>query len=287
MATLREIKRRAKSVKNISQITSAMQMVAASKMKKAQDKATRFMPYAQKIAEAVGDLSTGVDSNLHSLLSKGNPESNRELILLISTNKGLCGGLNSSLFRAIKQWYPDLKKHESITVGKKGQSFVRSNQLQLIADFSDGAPADNVVALSQYAVEGFLAGNYSKVVVAYNKFVNSFTQEPTKLDLLPIAKFETDQAKSDEDDAFFDFLIEPSPLEVLNALLPEYIENIIRAAALSAEASEYSARMMAMKNATDNAEELQSDLTLEYNKMRQSEITTSLQDMVTARMAVV
>jgi len=287
MATLREIKRRAKSVKNISQITSAMQMVAASKMKKAQDKATKFMPYAQKIAEAVGDLSTGVDSNLLNLLSKGNADSNRDLIMLISTNKGLCGGLNSSLFRAMKQWYPDLKKHESITVGKKGQSFVRSGKSQLVADFSDGAPADNVTALSTYAVKGFLEGNYSKVVVVYNKFVNSFTQEPTKIDLLPIAPIKTEKVEDGFEEFFADFLIEPSPLEVLNALLPEYIENIIRAAALSAEASEYSARMMAMKNATDNAEELQGDLTLEYNKMRQSEITTSLQDMVTARMTVV
>src|SRR3989344_330126 len=286
MATLREIKRRVKSVKNISQITSAMQMVAASKMKKAQQKATEFEPYAQRISEAVKELASGIDSNLHSLLSTGNQEAS-ELILLISTNKGLCGGLNSSLFRAIKKWYPNLGRNDYVTVGKKGQSFVRSNKAKLVADFSDGSPIDNVSALARYGVEGFLKGEYSKIVVVYNKFINSFTQEPTCLELLPITSLGEVKEKAENENKFADFLVEPNPVKVLEALLPEYIENIIRAATLSAEASEYSARMMAMKNATDNADELQVDLTLEYNKMRQSEITTSLQDMITARMTTV
>ena len=286
MATLREIKRRVKSVKNISQITSAMQMVAASKMKKAQQKATGFEPYAQRISEAVKELASGVDSDLHSLLSTGNPEA-RELVIIISTNKGLCGGCNSGLFRAVKKWYLILDKNESVTVGKKGQSFVRSNRAKLVADFSDGSPINSVSALAHYGVEGFLRGDYSKIVVVYNKFVNSFTQEPTRFELLPITSLGEIKERLADENKFADFLVEPNPVKVLDALLPEYVENIIRAATLSAEASEYSARMMAMKNATDNADELQVNLTLEYNKMRQSEITTSLQDMITARMTTV
>ncbi|NCN58785.1 ATP synthase F1 subunit gamma [Candidatus Roizmanbacteria bacterium CG22_combo_CG10-13_8_21_14_all_38_20] len=286
MATLREIKRRVKSVKNISQITSAMQMVAASKMKKAQQKATGFEPYAQRISEAVKELASGVDSDLHSLLSTGNPEA-RELVIIISTNKGLCGGLNSGLFRAVKKWYLNLDKNECVTVGKKGQSFVRSNRAKLVADFSDGSPINSVSALAHYGVEGFLRGDYSKIVVVYNKFVNSFTQEPTRFELLPITSLGEIKERLADENKFADFLVEPNPVKVLDALLPEYVENIIRAATLSAEASEYSARMMAMKNATDNADELQVNLTLEYNKMRQSEITTSLQDMITARMTTV
>lgn len=285
MATLREIKRRTKSVKNISQITSAMQMVAASKMKKAQDKAIGFAPYARKISEAVSDLAMGVDSSLHNLLSHGNPQKG-ELILLISTNKGLCGGLNSGLFRAVKMWYQDLKKNEVITIGKKGQNFVRVSGSNLIADFSEGLPLDSIGAVSNYCVKGFLDGNYSKVAIVYNRFVNSITQKPTRLELLPIPKVLVDESSKKEEDRLSDFLIEPDPVQVLDALLPEYIENIIRSATLSAQASEFSARMIAMKNATDNADELRQVLTLEYNKLRQSEITTSLQDMITARMAV-
>lgn len=284
MATLREIRRRVKSVKNISQITSAMQMVAASKMRRAQEKTQKFKPYALKIAQLTRELSLGVDSILHELLQEGNPEGKR-LIILITTDKGLCGGLNSNLFRQLKRWYPDLRNLECITVGKKGRGFVRLNNLALVADFS-GTPLVHIVsAVTTLVVENFLAGMYLVVEIIFNRFVTSFEQQPTRWPILPISEVKAGEEKEVKV-SLADFLIEPSAREVLEALIPEYLENQIRDAALSAEASEYSARMVAMKNATENAQNLVADLTLEFNKLRQNEITMSIADMVTARIAV-
>lgn len=295
VATLREIKRRVRSVKNISQITSAMQMVAASKMRAAQLQAQSFRPYAEKIAQVVRRLAQGVDTKLHALLRKGDSQG-KKLLILISTDKGLCGGLNSSLFRQIHTWYPDTSKLECITVGKKGRGFIRNVRGNLVADFSGLRPFRVVSAVAELAIKGFLSGNFSEVELVYSRFISSFRQEPTRWKILPLstldeARYSTvsDQAETDTihpKEQSVEFLIEPSAREVLDWLLPEYIENQILAAAYSAEASEFSARMIAMKSATDNAKVLVSDLTLEYNQLRQMEITMAIQDMVTARMGV-
>jgi F-type H+-transporting ATPase subunit gamma len=279
--TLKEIKNRAKSVKNISKITNAMQMVAASKMRKAQKRTEEYTPYGEKIAEITRELTSGVDKSDHKLLLTGNP-AGKDLLILISTDKGLCGALNSNLFRQINKWYPELGEKECITVGKKGAGFIRLSKTGLSADFSGKPPTDSVSALGAYAVEGFLTGKYSSITLIFNRFISSFEQKPTRLKVLPIEKIEAEETENISSD----FLIEPSTKAVLEALLPEYIENLIRDAALSAEASEFSARMIAMKNATENANNLESDLTLEYNKLRQMEVTSSIQDIVTARMAI-
>ena len=280
--TLKQIKDRAKSVKNISQITNAMQMVAASKMRKAQKRTQEYEPYGKKIADITKELSTKVDKTAHKLLQQGNPDGKR-LLILISTNKGLCGGLNSNLFRQINKWYPDIKNTECVTVGKKGAGFARSCDAGLVADFSNKSPANVVSAVATYAVDSFLENKISSVEVVFNRFVSSFEQKPTKIQVLPISEFTKDPSQSKSN---LNSLIEPSTREVLKSLLPEYIENLIRDTALSAEASEFSARMIAMKNATENAKNLEADLTLEYNKIRQMEVTSSIQDIVTARMAI-
>ena len=288
MANLRQIKRRIKSAKNIAQITRAMEMVAASKMKKAQNDAIMGKPYAEKIYQAVSDLSANIDKTVHPLLSEGN-ENGKKLVVLITTNKGLCGGLNTSLLRTFDKWASLMENLEAVILGKKGQSYIVRSKAGLIADFSSDVPWRNIIpAINKICVEGFIKGTYREVYLVYNTFFTVMKQIPTIKRILPITALEkTDSdASSKKRINFREFLIEPSINEVLENLLPHYIENQIRTAVLEAEASEHSARMIAMKNATDAALDLMDSLTLMYNRARQEKITFEIADMVTARMAV-
>src|SRR3989338_551324 len=288
MANLRQIKRRIKSAKNIAKITRAMEMVAASKMKKAQNDAIMGKPYAEKIYQAVSDLSANIDKTVHTLLSEGN-ENGKKLVVLITTNKGLCGGLNTSLLRTFDKWISGMENLEAVILGKKGQSYIVRSKAGLIADFSADVPWRNIIpAINKICVEGFIKGTYREVYLVYNTFFTVMEQIPTIKRILPITALE----KTDSDinpkkrTNFREFLIEPSINEVLENLLPHYIENQIRTAVLEAEASEHSARMIAMKNATDAALDLMDSLTLMYNRARQEKIAFEIADMVTARMAV-
>lgn len=284
MSNIRQIRRRIKSVQNITQITRAMEMVAASKMKKAQDKAVLGKPYAEKIYQATKELADHTEKKFHPLLSLGNPEG-KLLAVLISTNKGLCGGLNTNLFRLINQWLTSEKNIDFVTLGKKGENFVVRSGQNLVADFSQKTPfTENVAALTSFLVDGFIKETYREIYLVYNTFLTAFRQIPTKKVILPIISFTTTEEVQEE--SFPEFLVEPGITDVLENLLPHYLENQIRAAILEAEASEHSARMMAMKNATEAASDLISDLTLIYNKVRQEKITSEIADMVTARMAV-
>ncbi len=287
MANIRLVKRRIKSAKNISQITRAMQMVAASKMRKAQERALAGKPYAEKIAEMVRELvpRTGVDQ--HPLLRHGNPQG-KPLIILISTNKGLAGGLNTALFRLMTKWFTTEPSLDVITFGKKGQQYIVRTGKSLIADFSPMVPfTQHVASVAKLAVEGFIEGKYKKVYLVFNTFVSALKQQPTRRIILPMDADEGElQAETPTENDTREFLIEPSAREVLNALLPHYVENQIRSAMLEADASEHSARMMAMKNATDAASDLVDGLTLIYNKARQEKITNEIADIVTARLAV-
>ena len=284
MASIRILKNRIKSAKNISQITKAMEMVAASKMKKAQNLALSGKLYAQKIADMVIELASRTDVSQHPLLKKPETLHGKRLIVLISSNKGLCGGLNTNLFRMFLKLYPNPKQHDFITIGKKGADLVVRFGGTLIADFSNTVPfVDAVPAIIEEATNKYLSGVYEGVDILYSEFFSALRQAPMKKTLLPlsISGVDTDK-KSDTRE----FLIEPSPSEVLNILLPHYVENQLRDAILEGEASEHSARMVAMRNATDNAVSLISDLTLMYNKVRQEKITYEISDMVTARLAV-
>ena len=288
MANLRQIKRRIKSAKNIAQITRAMEMVAASKMKKAQNDAIMGKPYAEKIYQAVSDLSANIDKTVHPLLSEGN-ENGKKLVVLITTNKGLCGGLNTSLLRTFDKWISGMENLEAVILGKKGQSYIVRSKAGLIADFSVDVPWRNIIpAINKICVEGFIKGTYREVYLVYNTFFTVMKQIPTIKRILPITALEkTDSdTNSKKRTNFREFLIEPSINEVLENLLPHYIENQIRTAVLEAEASEHSARMIAMKNATDAALDLMDSLTLMFNRARQEKITFEIADMVTARMAV-
>lgn len=284
MANIRLIKRRIRSAKNIAQITKAMEMVAASRMRKAQAAALAGRAYAQKIYDMVVGLAPRVDASHHPFLSNPKTLTGSRLIIVISTNKGLCGGLNTNLFRFLAREYPALAKHRSVALGKKAAFFLsRSAGSMLTADFSQTLPfVRSVPALTALAADEYVAGRTDGVDVVYNEFVSALKQNPRKKTILPL----TIEGVKESGVRSTDILIEPNPQEVFAALLPHYLENQIRDAILQAEASEQSARMIAMRNATENANGLMDDLTLVYNKARQEKITYEITDMVTARLAV-
>lgn len=283
MASSRLIRGRIKSAKNIAQITKAMEMVSASKMRRAQALALSGKFYAQKIYDAVYELAKGTDPKNHPLLTR-NLQSDKTLAILITTNKGLCGSLNTNLFRAALKWFTPSPKFDFIVLGKKGESFVVRAQYRLMAAFGlKETFLSTVSPVISLAISEYLQGNYKEIMIVHNNFINALKQEPAKKTILPVGV--AGLVDADEEIDYSEFLIEPSSGELFEALLPHYLENQVREAILEAEASEHSARMMAMKNATDNASDLLKDLTLEYNKARQEKITSEISDMVTARMA--
>lgn len=283
MAGIRLIRGRIKSAKNIAQITSAMQMVAASKMRKAQAAAVSGKPYAEKIYNTVTELAQSVDSNYHKLLMK-KTATGKTLIILISTNKGLCGSLNTNLFRKCLVWFSDKKGYDLITLGSKGSRFSVRVGYSLIADFSQEVPFTKATpAVIDLAVNGFINGTYKEVIVVYNAFVNALTTVPTQKTLLPMDKLVDN---NDTTDLPSEFLIEPDAKTLLNALLPHYLETQVTAAIIQSEASEHSSRMLAMKSATDNALSLSEELTLVYNKLRQEQITYEIADITRAQLSL-
>lgn len=283
MANIRQIKRRIKTSKNISQITKAMELVAAAKMKKAQAAALSGKLYAEKIYEMVMRLAKRTDYRSHPLLLSPAPTGKR-IVILLSTNKGLCGGLNTTLFRFLMHEYPTLQKNDVMTVGKKGADFVTRIGMSVKADFSDTTPRERAVpALVELMIQSFLTGAYDGVDVVSNEFVSVVKQIPHKKTLLPLT---LSGAVPEDDEHAYEFVIEPSVEEVFESLLPHYVENQLRDAILQSEASEYAAQMIAMHNATDNANSLRDELTLQYNKARQEKITYEITDIVTARLAV-
>lgn len=284
MANIRLIKGRIKSAKNIAQITKAMELVAASKMRKAQVAALAGKLYAGKIYEMVMQLSSRTDAANHPLLLKSTNLTGKRLVIFITTNKGLCGGLNTQLFRwFLREQNLNNPNNSFIVLGKKGAEFLVTNGNQVGADFSTTIPFErNVPALTDLIVKEFLAGRIDGVDLVFNEFINILKQSPRKKTILPLT-IDTLPVNNQEK---LNFLIEPSIKEVFDSLLPHYVENQIRDAVLQAEASEHSARMLAMRNATDNALNFMQELTLIYNKARQEKITYEISDMVTARLAV-
>ncbi len=290
MANIRLIKRRIKSAKNIAQITKAMEMVAASRMRKAQAVALAGRAYAQKIYEMVAYLASRVDAINHPLLVSPKTLTGSRLVIVIATNKGLCGGLNTNLFRFLSREYPDMGKNTYVVLGKKAAVFVsRMAGGRVSADFSQTVPFVNTVApITSMVAEEYIGGKTDGVDLVYNEFFSAIKQNPRKKTILPLTIEGIGEDKTqDVGRRIQDILIEPDAESVFAALLPHYLENQIRDAILQASASEHSARMVAMRNATDNATGLVGDLTLAYNKARQEKITYEITDMITARLSVV
>jgi len=283
MANIRLIKGRIKSAKNIAQITKAMELVAAAKMKKAQASALSGKLYAQKIFEMVMVLASRTISAKHPLLQKPKKMTGKRLIIFISSNKGLCGGLNTNLFRFFSREYAQSKAFDAVTLGKKGAGFLAHFGGVIKADFSDtNTFVKEVPALTELVTTEYIAGHYDSVDLVYNEFINVVKQVPKKKTILPLTIESVESPAVNRGE----FVIEPSIDEVFESLLPHYLENQIRDAVLQSEASEHSARMVAMRNATDNALSLVDDLTLVYNKARQEKITYEITDLITATMAI-
>jgi F-type H+-transporting ATPase subunit gamma len=288
-ANTRDIRRRIKSVKNTSQITKAMQMVAASKMRKAQMRALSGRPYAEELAKILAALGkAGGSDELHPLLEE-RKEVKRELVIVISTDKGLCGALNTNLLRELNRF--DAAKTIFVAVGRKGAQYLGRLKRDLAAEFElkEAFTFLECKQASKFAIDKFLSGEVDKVTVAYTDFKSTLRQEPTLKVILPVQNFDLDDLhgqKTEVAASSTEYLFEPSAGGVLEHLVPHYVHFAVYQMVLESRASEHSARMVAMKNATDNAKQLIKDLTLEYNKIRQAGITTELLEITTAQMAL-
>lgn len=273
MASQRDIRRRIGSVKNIKQITRAMQFVAASKLKRAQDATLAARPYSEKLDEVLADLAAVLDGDDHPLLAT--PESTRRLIVLITTDRPLSGPLNTNIVRFVARDIIDNPGDLAvITVGRKGRDAMRRTGVPLeahFATFGDRPTFADVLPLARLVTDDFLAATYGRVDIVYSHWVSTLVQRPTALTILPIQpSTDTEGIPGNQ------FIFEPSASAVLEQLLPRYVATRLFQAVLEAKASEESSRMVAMKNATENAEELIEDLTLSYNKVRQANITREM-----------
>jgi F-type H+-transporting ATPase subunit gamma len=282
MANLKSISRRIKTAANISQITKAMEMVAASKMRRAQDRALSSRPYTDRLYQILGTLEGRVDPQLHPLLQA--KTAGKTLVILLTTDKGLCGPYNTNLFRSLETWVTDTKAIDLrfVTIGKKGSSYIAKTGRDLAAQFPafpDRFAYEDTLAISQLALDGFLNSDVKQVYLGYMRFVNTLSQQPQFTQILPITQLFAPATTSQ-------YLLEPSAREILDWLLPYYVELLIYQAVLNAQASEHSARMVTMKSAHDNATDIVADLTLDYNRARQTKITGDLLDVITARTAL-
>jgi F-type H+-transporting ATPase subunit gamma len=281
MANTLDIRRRIKSVKNTAQITRAMQMVAASKMRKAQVAAAAGRSYEELLFRVLASLQGRVDPKAHPLLQIR--EVRRELIVVFTSDKGLCGPLHTNLFRELLDLNHD--QTEYAAAGKKGVQFLARTRRKLIADFqvSDQPQFKEIRPIGKLCIDKFISGEIDRVRVLYPKFINTLNQKPTLRTLLPIPVEELGLEKVQNPT---DYLFEPSEQEILSGILPHYLVYLLYQMLLDERASEHSARMVAMKNATDNAKQIVKDLTLDYNKIRQASITTELNEISTAQLAL-
>lgn len=288
MSNTRELRRRIKSVKNTSQITRAMQMVAATKMRRAQSQTLSGRPYLQALNYVLHKLESHQIQDLHPLLRSN--EASKTGLLIITTDKGLCGSLNTNIFKATLQFIKD-KKVSFFTLGKKGRQFVLKAGHELIADFesSESISFRKSMQIAKLLISSFLNNELKEVYLIYPHFVSTLKQEAVCRRLIPIEpKFleELVSAKKDEGKNNKDFLFEPKLGDLLDFILTHAIESEIYQSLLETKASEHSARMIAMQNATQNAKELVEDLKLTYNQTRQSSITTELLEITSAQAAL-
>jgi len=291
MPSTRDLRRRIKSVKNTAQITKAMQMVASAKMRKAQLAALAGRPYAQLMNEVLAAATAGAGEFSHPLLEKRPVK--RKALILVTTDKGLCGALNTNLLREASKY--DAKAFY-VCAGRKGAQFIARAKRELAAEFTyrDTPVFAEARTISKFVQELFLEGKVDQVDVAFSNFISTLTQKPEIRTLLPIGdikKLEADLAGAGSNESLTpasgnEYAFEPNPGAVLGNLLPHYLNYQVFQFLQEARASEHSARMVAMKNATDNAKQILKDLTLEYNKLRQASITNELLEITTAQMAL-
>ena len=294
MPSTRDIRRRIRSVRNTAQITRAMQMVAAAKMRKAQQAALAGRPYAALMNDVLANAAARTAVFKHPLLEVR--PIRKRAVILVSTDRGLCGALNSNLFREAAKSDPNTTT-AFITAGRKAAQFIARTRRSLAAEFTykDAPQFSEARAISRFAQDLFLKGEVDAVDILFTNYISTLTQQPKIVPFLPIGKIEAVRAghgNAPEPEPLSPvattdiFNFEPDETTVLGALLPHSLSFRVYQILLEARASEHSARMVAMKNATDNAQQLIKGLTLEYNKLRQSNITKELLEIATAQMAV-
>ena len=282
MASQRDIRRRIGSVRNIKQITRAMQFVAASKLKRAQDATLAARPYSEKLDEVLADLAAVLGGEDHPLLAERS--GGKRLVVLITTDRPLAGPLNTNIVRFVSR---DIIEHKGdlalVTVGRKGRDAMRRSGVPIeahFATFGDRPTFADVIPLARLLTDDFLSNAVDRVDIVYSHWVSTLVQRPTILTILPVQPAEdTDGIPGNQ------FIFEPNAGEVLRQLLPRYVATRLFQAVLEAKASEESSRMVAMKNATENAEELIEDLTLSYNKVRQANITREMIEIASGAQA--
>lgn len=278
MANLKEIRNRITSIGSTMKITSAMKMVSAAKLKKAQDAITAMRPYSNKLTELLQNLSATLDADAGGVYSEQRNVS-KVLLVAITSNRGLCGGFNSSIIKAtqnvIKTTYADAQV-DLLTIGKKGNDILGKdfNVIENNNEIFDALTFDNVAAIAENLMELFVAGSYDKIELVYNSFKNAATQIVKVEQFLPIKPVEGDT------NAAVDYIFEPQKEEIISALIPKSLKTQLFKALRDSFASEHGARMTAMHKATDNASELKNDLLLTYNKARQAAITNEILEIV-------
>jgi len=280
MASLKSIKKRIVSVKNTRQITKAMKMVSAAKLRRAQENVVAARPYAKKLGEVLQSLAANLEGDLHPLLEKR--EAKKLLLIVLTSDRGLCGGFNTNLCKAgdryIKEQMNSYEQISVMTVGRKGYEFLKS-RYTVYKNFANVLAKPNyqtAVMLAQEVIDGFVAGEYDQVELLYSSFRTVMTQDITFQQMLPVVPEETTATEETP----VEFIYEPSVGELLAEILPKNIEVQIFKAMLETVAGEHGARMTAMDSASKNANEMIGKLTLQYNRARQAAITTELMEII-------
>jgi F-type H+-transporting ATPase subunit gamma len=287
MAGGREIKTKIKSVQNTRKVTRALEMVSASKIRKAQERMKSSRPYARLMKQMIGHIAQANSEYVHPFLVERS-QIRRVGYVIVSTDRGLCGGLNSQLFRRIltdmREWQGKGVEVDVVCIGQKATAFFRRlkvNLLGSVTHLGEKPQLEKLIGVIKVMLDGYSAGNLDRVFLCYNDFVNTMAQKPTQDQLLPLPASESLETRHD-----WDYLYEPDAESVLDDVLKRYVESLVYQAVLENLASEHAARMVAMKSASDNATKLIGTLNLIYNKARQAAITQEISEIVGGAAAV-
>lgn len=289
MPSLKEVRTRITSTISTQQITSAMKMVSAAKLRRAQDAILQMRPYANKLKEILENITSSADFSAEEVLSKERPV-HKVLLVIITSNRGLCGAFNANVIRqavrAVNEKYSEQKKANNIqilAIGKKAADYFRKNNYKIFANKSevfDNLTYDKVAVISEILMKEFSIGTFDRIELFYNQFKNTASQVVMREQYLPVAKPAQDNSKKGVKKIVIDYIYEPSKQEIISNLIPNALKIQLYKALLDSNAAEHGARMTAMHKATDNAQEILRDLRLTYNKARQASITKEILEIV-------
>ena len=292
MAVGKEIRGKIKSVENTKKITKAMEMVAASKMRKAQERMRAARPYAEKVRSLAANLSQATPEYKHPFMLK-HDDAKLAGFIVVTTDKGLCGGLNTNVLRAVTNQMKDVQtgggSSQAVAIGNKGFNFLNRVGAPVVShatQLGDAPQLDKLIGPVKVMLDAFVAGKVDAVYLCYTKFINTMKQEPMVEQLLPLSAERLEQTAAEKAQYGWDYIYEPDAATVIDDLLTRYIEALVFQAVAENMASEQSARMVAMKAATENAGNLIAELKLVYNKTRQAAITTELSEIVSGAAAI-